>query len=96
MKLTEMDLELIEATATERIDQYYALHRKNTKAEWEHLKILDERYWAVLNRLSEKDAEVIHEFHDCSFWMQSAFEKDLYKHGVLDGLRLAKTILELK
>ena len=63
MKLSDMDLELIETAATERIDQYYAMHQNNTKAEWEHLKVLDERYWSVLNRLSEKDAESIHEFH---------------------------------
>ena len=96
MNLSEMDIELIETVATERIDQYYAAHRENRNTEWERLKILDERYWSVLNRLSEIDAECIHEFHDYSFSMQAAFEKELYKHGVLDGLRLAKTIAELK
>lgn len=96
MKLTDMDLDLIDTTATERIDQYYALHQKDIKSEREHLKELDERYWSVLDRLSEKDAECIHEFHDYSFWMQSEFEKVLYKHGVLDGLRLARLFLELQ
>ena len=81
---------------TERIDQHYAAHRDETKADQDALAQLDERYWEVLDRLPSEDADVIHAFHDKSFWLGAHMEKTLYKCGVLDGLRLAKTILELE
>jgi hypothetical protein len=45
--------------------------------------------------LPDEDADVIHAFHDKSFWMGAAMEKTMYKCGVLDGLRLARAIQEL-
>ena len=96
MKLTKMDCDLIEATVTERIDQHVAANREATKADRELLAKLDQHYWEVLEKLSEEDADAIHEFHDHSFWLMADEEKTLYKNGVLDGLRLAKFILELE
>ena len=96
MQLSDDDLEFLDSMATERIDQHYAVHRSETKADREALEQLDERYWKVLDKLPEEDADVIHAFHDHSFWMQAEMEKTLYKCGVLDGLRIAKCILELE
>ena len=96
MKISDMDLEFLETVVTERIDQHVAAHREATKASRELLAKLDRRYWEVLENLSEEDAEAIHEFHDHSFWMLAEEEKTLYKCGVLDGLRIAKFILELE
>ena len=96
MKLNDTDLEFLEFAATERIDQHVAANRKATQASRELLAKLDRRYWEVLENLSEEDAEAIHEFHDHSFWMMAEEEKTLYKCGVLDGLRIAKFILELE
>jgi hypothetical protein len=96
MKLNEDDLRLIDLVVTERIDQHYAAHQEETRADRQALEELDEQYWEVLDRLPDEDADVIHAFHDKSFWMGAAMEKTLYKCGVLDGLRLAKAILELE
>lgn len=96
MKISDMDLEFLEMAATERIDQHVAANREVTKADRELLAKLDQRYWEVLENLSDEDAEAIHEFHDHSFWLMADEEKTLYKCGVLDGLRLAKFILELE
>lgn len=96
MKLNDTDLEFLEFAATERIDQHVAANREATKASRELLAKLDQRYWDVLGNLTEEDAEAIQEFHDHSFWMLAEEEKTLYKCGVLDGLRIAKIILELE
>ena len=96
MKLNDTDLEFLETVVTERIDQHVAANREATKADRELLAKLDQHYWEVLEKLSEEDADAIHEFHDHSFWMMAEEEKTLYKCGVLDGLRLAKSILELE
>ena len=96
MKISDMDLEFLEMAATERIDQHVAANREATKSSRELLAKLDRRYWEVLENLSEEDAEAIHEFHDHSFWLMAEEEKTLYKCGVLDGLRIAKFILELE
>ena len=96
MKLNDTDLEFLETVVTERIDQHVAANREATKADRELLAKLDQHYWEVLEKLSEEDADAIHEFHDHSFWLMADEEKTLYKNGVLDGLRLAKFILELE
>lgn len=96
MKLTDMDLELLDFAATERIDQHVAANREATKSDRELLEKLDQHYWEVLEKLSKEDADAIHKFHDHSFWLIAEEEKLLYKCGVLDGLKLAKAILELK
>ena len=96
MKLNDTDLEFLEFAATERIDQHVAANRKATQDSRELLAKLDRRYWEVLENLTEEDAEAIHEFHDHSFWLMAEEEKTLYKCGVLDGLRIAKFILELE
>ena len=96
MKISDMDLEFLETVVTERIDQHVAANREATKPGRELLAKLDQRYWDVLGNLTEEDAEAIHEFHDHSFWLMAEEEKTLYKCGVLDGLRLAKIILELE
>lgn len=96
MKLPDMDLRFLEAAATVRIDQHCAAHREETKADRERLAKLDERYWKVLDKLCEEDAEAIHAFHDFSFQTSAAEQKILYKCGVLDGLRIAKYIIELE
>ena len=96
MEISDMDLEFLEMAATERIDQHVAANREATKADRELLAKLDQHYWEVLEKLSEEDAEAIHEFHDNSFWLMADEEKTLYKNGALDGLRLAKFILELE
>ena len=95
MKLNDDDLRLIDFVTSERIDQHYAAHRDETKSDRDALEQLDERYWAVLDKLPDEDADVIHAFHDHSYWMQAAMEKTMYKCGVLDGLRLARAIQEL-
>mgnify|MGYP006936032152 CR=1 FL=1 len=96
MKLNDTDFEFLEFAATERIDQQVAANRETTQASRELLAKLDRRYWEVLENLSDEDAEAIHECHDHSFWMLAEEEKTLYKCGVLDGLRIAKFILELE
>ena len=95
MKLREDDHKFLEFIASERIDQHYAAHREETRTDQDALAELDERYWAVLDSLPDEDADVIHAFHDHSYWMQAAMEKTMYKCGVLDGLRLARAIQEL-
>ena len=95
MKLSEADRELLESIATDRMDQHIAAHRQEAKADLEILNKRAEVYWEVLDKLEDEDANAIHDYHDHSYWMAANEEKMLYKCGVLDGLRIAKCILEL-
>jgi hypothetical protein len=96
MKLTEADLEFLGIAMMERIQQHYSTHHEETKADFERLVELEKPYQEVLSRLSAEDVQAVHAFHEHCFHMGANCEAMLYRCGVLDGLRLAKLLMELE
>lgn len=96
MSMTQSDREFLHTAALERIQFHYEAHQDETKADRERLAALEKPYQNALAHLSTKEVKAIHDFHELSFNMSADSELMLYKCGVLDGLRLAKLLLELE
>lgn len=96
MSMTQSDREFLHTAALERIQYHYEAHQEETKANRERLAALEKPYQDALSHLCPEEVKTIHDFHELSFNMSADSELMLYKCGVLDGLRLAKLLLQLE